>query len=106
MTNNATVVDHAAEITFANRVEVVRSTDHFIVRLGFQAKPNDQTFGREVAKIALPLTTSVDVCLKLFEGMLLAIPDLQRYFEQVGGRVAALNMVKEQAEKSMKQGEK
>lgn len=91
-----------SDVLFANRVEVIRNTDHFVLKLGLQANQGDASLGKEVLKLVLPLTTSIDLGLKLFEGMFLAAGEIQTYFAQIGERVNRLNDIKAVVENQVK----
>lgn len=96
------MADLPSDVLFANRVEVVRNTDHFVLKLGLQAKQGDASFGKEILKVVLPLTTSIDLGLKLFEGMFLAAGEIQAYFAQIGEKVNRLNDIKAIIESQVK----
>lgn len=93
-------------VFFANRVMVVRNTDHFVLKFAFRQKETDDESedqpGDELARVVIPLTTSVDLTLAVFEGLFRSAMGLQTFFSSFGARVTQLNVLKASIEEAAK----
>jgi hypothetical protein len=84
----------------ANRFELIRNPDHFILRFGASRKEASAgDFGDEVTTVMLPLTTAMVLGVALFEEFNKATPELQQFFEVLQPRINALNAANKQATK-------
>lgn len=89
-------------VVFANRIDLVRNTDHVIVRFGFRQKEkpdeDEQQFGEEVTRVVLPLTANADLALKAMEVLFTSAFAIQDFFNTFAQRMHGLNAMKAQIE--------
>lgn len=69
---------------FVNKVNIERRTDHFILSFSVDG-------GEAVARVALPLTSAIDLSLELFGAMLKSAAELQHHFSALQTRIDELN---------------
>jgi hypothetical protein len=76
----------------ANRFKIERHPDHFIFKFGVSAKEDSAAeFGDEVVTLMVPLTCATVLAVAIFEETTTATGELQRFYEALQPRIAALN---------------
>ncbi len=75
----------------SNSFVVERHADHFILRFQLSTGVGEATTREDVVSLFLPLTAATGLAVTLFEQFQLATPELQRFFEELAPRIAAIN---------------
>jgi len=80
----------------ANQVQIERKPDHFVLK--FSVASSSPEAAEEVATLAVPLTTGMELALGLFEGTIRSIVDLQGHISEMQERINALNRLAVEAQ--------
>lgn len=82
-----------------NRFKITRRAAYVIVELGFSISENKDDLGEQIESFTVPLTSSANLAVELFQATIESSVDLTEYFVELTKRVAALNILSQDVEK-------
>lgn len=74
-----------------NRFKITRRAAYVIVQLGFSISEDQTDLGEQIEVFTVPLTSSTNLAIELFQATLESSVDLTAYFVEMSKRVEALN---------------